>query len=496
MSVLTIEDPVFTLGGATAPTTSDSKDRGIEFHYYDTDASAGKKGFFGWGNSDNAIKFLLNCADPSGSEIFTGDLAEVHTGPLTLRAEAADHQIVQINRAASDTGALFLGIGSGPTASSGLISANNDNLIFGKSVGGTFTEAMRIDTSGNVGIGTTAPAAPLAVKVGTSGTEDKVFELLSNDDRALSILQPDNAQNNDFWTFATNNAYQFRVDAIDALTITHDGNVGIGTSSPDSLLHCGGNSTSDGGSITLSNSNSGTSSYNEIIFKTIGDQDSVLRSAASLRCIYVDHAGTNPSGELAFSTKDDNGNLLERQRIDSDGNVGIGTTSPNQGVLIANAYDAVDQGDDTCQLKVHHNVSTTGAASGIAFGVSGIETIIGAKIAHLRTSSNSVGGLLFYTRSDPATTDDLTVERMRIDSSGNVGINEVSPSHLLHLSAGEICVDRTTEDAAFFNYKASADGDATSAISTLTTSGATTHHIQVDINGTKAWIAVSTNNPS
>ena len=54
----------------------------------------------------------------------------------------------------------------------------------------------------------------------------------------------------------------------------------------------------------------------------------------------------------------------------------------------------------------------------------------------------------------------------------------------------------TTEDLPFFDFVATADADTTSAISTLTTSGGTTHHIQVDINGVKAWIAVSTTNPS
>jgi len=60
----------------------------------------------------------------------------------------------------------------------------------------------------------------------------------------------------------------------------------------------------------------------------------------------------------------------------------------------------------------------------------------------------------------------------------------------------QILMNLTTSDAPYFDFRGTADADATSAISTLTTSGATTHHIQVDINGTKAWIAVSTNNPS
>jgi len=53
-----------------------------------------------------------------------------------------------------------------------------------------------------------------------------------------------------------------------------------------------------------------------------------------------------------------------------------------------------------------------------------------------------------------------------------------------------------TLDVGFFNFTATADADATSAISTLNTSGTTTDHIQVEINGTTAWIAVSTTDPT
>ena len=57
-------------------------------------------------------------------------------------------------------------------------------------------------------------------------------------------------------------------------------------------------------------------------------------------------------------------------------------------------------------------------------------------------------------------------------------------------------MDMVTRDNAFINFKATADADATSAISTLTTSGAVTHHIQIEINGTTAWIPCSTTDPS
>ena len=63
-------------------------------------------------------------------------------------------------------------------------------------------------------------------------------------------------------------------------------------------------------------------------------------------------------------------------------------------------------------------------------------------------------------------------------------------------TGGMITIDRETADTGFFDLEATADADATSAISTLTTSGATTGHIQILINGVTAWIAISTTDPS
>jgi len=57
-------------------------------------------------------------------------------------------------------------------------------------------------------------------------------------------------------------------------------------------------------------------------------------------------------------------------------------------------------------------------------------------------------------------------------------------------------LDMGTHDKGFIDFVATADGDATSALSTFTTSGATTHHIQISINGASAWIAASTTDPT
>lgn len=54
-----------------------------------------------------------------------------------------------------------------------------------------------------------------------------------------------------------------------------------------------------------------------------------------------------------------------------------------------------------------------------------------------------------------------------------------------------------TSDNGFVNFKATCDGDATSACSTLTTVGAATHQLQFTLNdGTTIWIAATTTDPS
>ena len=68
----TLDDPIITLGGDSAPISSDAKDRGVEFRYYDT---AARLGFMGW--DDSAGKFVLLKAATNTSEVFSGTKAEL-----------------------------------------------------------------------------------------------------------------------------------------------------------------------------------------------------------------------------------------------------------------------------------------------------------------------------------------------------------------------------------------------------------------------------------
>ena len=75
-TTVTIDDPVFTLGGDSAPGSDDNKDRGIEFRYHD--GSAARVGFFGFDDSAGAFTFLT--AATNSSEVFSGTIGNLTAG--------------------------------------------------------------------------------------------------------------------------------------------------------------------------------------------------------------------------------------------------------------------------------------------------------------------------------------------------------------------------------------------------------------------------------
>ena len=193
-TVVKIADPIFTLGGTDPPGTDDNKDRGIEFHYHD--GASPRVGFFGYDDSASAFTFLT--AATNTSEVFSGTAGTLHaqdylagsSGKFGWSGDADTYVYNLGDRIIFSVGGL--GFADFKEGTQDIIHLNyNENQDIDFRVGynggvSIFSEG----SSGNVGIGTDSPAAPLTAKVGTSGTEDKVFELVSNDDRALSILQP------------------------------------------------------------------------------------------------------------------------------------------------------------------------------------------------------------------------------------------------------------------------------------------------------------------
>jgi hypothetical protein len=75
-TTVTVDDPIFTLGGDTAPTADDNKDRGIEFRWHD--GISAKTGFFGYDDSAERFKFIADATNTS--EVFAGAASDVEFG--------------------------------------------------------------------------------------------------------------------------------------------------------------------------------------------------------------------------------------------------------------------------------------------------------------------------------------------------------------------------------------------------------------------------------
>ena len=78
-TVTTLDDPIITVGGDTAPSSNDGKDRGVEFRYYDGSA---KIGFFGFDRSAQQFAFLTSATN--NSEVLTGTDGALRAGSLNL----------------------------------------------------------------------------------------------------------------------------------------------------------------------------------------------------------------------------------------------------------------------------------------------------------------------------------------------------------------------------------------------------------------------------
>jgi hypothetical protein len=295
--------------------------------------------------------------------------------------------------------------------------------------------AITIDSSENVGIGTSSPNQKLNVSGGRSyfGANNEAYAI------GVGYNGTRTAANQTYFigaTDATTPDLQFsNSDGGEKVRITHAGNVGIGTTSPAAPLDVLG---SDVFSIrSLRNTGNGglsnTDTAGGIRLGTSNGTTGYVGAAIDIQAPTTWVAGSSQPTDLRFFTVPDSSTTLtERLRIDSSGNVGIGTTN-NYGKL--SVYNALGS-----SAGINHDpgVGTYPRCSGIGFGAtstsysvsSGGGTVSFTGGAGLYAENTAASGnptnLVFWTNASGSPS-----EAMRIDSSGNVGIGTTSPSSAL-----------------------------------------------------------------
>jgi hypothetical protein len=186
--------------------------------------------------------------------------------------------------------------------------------------------------------------------------------------------------------------------------------LGIGTSSPGGKLDVASSNTNDDG-IFLTPDGSSFGYASNITFRSKLTNGGSIGIAAKIR---AELSSSNNAGLLFFTTA--SGTNAEKMRLDSAGNLGIGTTSPATRLELSKVYVGAGPtwagGDDL--LKLTAASGSAWAEPAIAFHEIGSN--IGAKIG-VKNTGNGAMNIIFANRDGSSLTSTMT-ERARISTDG------------------------------------------------------------------------------
>jgi hypothetical protein len=249
----------------------------------------------------------------------------------------------------------------------------------------SFTQAMVLTAAGNLGIGTTSPAANLDVRL--SGTAQFVRVQGAASGSSNLVLQSDGGSGSAWWLTAKTAGYLAiggnggSEPATGALNIDGTGRVMVKAT------------TASGDGITVGAGGQ--------VFVRSSDESTVATLSADTGGASYLASYRATGGTLVFITANTSGNNTERARIDSAGNVGIGTSSPSYRLSI---YDS------------------TGTGLGFSNPASGNFNI------GLLAGSASLDAYVFQRANAPLIIGTNNTERARITSGGDLLVGTTSTS--------------------------------------------------------------------
>jgi hypothetical protein len=302
-------------------------------------------------------------------------------------------------------------------------------LIFGTAA----TERLRITSAGLVGIGTSSPQASARLHVYATGDyidESAPFTVGDSTAGGMRLFFGINNTSNYGYIGSVESATAYRSLVLQP----GGGNVGIGTTSPSRLLHL---SAADSTSFSSADFDQ---TYNFLrIVNTTNDKAAGIYFGIGTNGEAAITATETTDGEtsLVFGTRG-GGTRSERARLDHAGRLLVGTSSTSKdfsAVFQGNSADAT--GGANLLLARGTSSPADGSAIGyLSFTDSNHNTT--AQIQAQRdggtwtSGTSQPGRLVFSTTSDGASSP---TERLRIDSSGRVGIGVTTVEAPLHVAA-------------------------------------------------------------
>ena len=237
-------------------------------------------------------------------------------------------------------------------------------------------------------------------------------------------------------------------EPVDALFVNNLGNVGVGTTNPQRLLHIQGPHPQ----VRVTN---GTDSIVEIAAD--GQAQGIVFSKDQALTNTSAFIGQHVPGnavlidDLVFATR--SGSWSEAMRIvNTSRNVGIGTTSPVGDLQVFGSVDSrtasgrpigIFRSDsnntifgvasrDYAQLEITNADQTANNLSFVSFSDNATggfpSAAVGTKYVN---HGNNFGDLFFWTRGSSG-----SAERLYITSNGDIGIGTTTPTHPLHMGSG------------------------------------------------------------
>jgi hypothetical protein len=286
------------------------------------------------------------------------------------------------------------------------VDGNNSSFVFKRhNNSAEGVEYMRIDTSGNLGIGTTSPFGQLHVN---SATNDIVTRFTNTFTGTTAtdgtMIEVGSSGHTYLWNYESANMY-FGVNNTEAMTILSSGNVGIGTATPQSKLQILG-TTGDA---------SGTAGTSAMLS---------MQSGSGTDLVFGSMVGSPFTSWIQHRHATNNNEYFAMALNPLGGNVGIGTTSPSAKLDIVGNIKLGTTLDSTSRYigKSLNSSSDVGGNQG--------------SIGFISTASDDY--LTFATHKSGVSQG----ERMRIDALGNVGIGTTAPTQLLQVggNAGAIAI--------------------------------------------------------